>query len=95
MPFDNLQIDKGLMHLAIEETLKRMGNGVFDKVGNKLYKKHKCYFSDCLEHPEYLKDVLQEIFGNASVSIIDSITNYLSEYSNKKSISNFLVQISK
>jgi len=81
------------MNLAIEETLQGIGKGVFQQVGNKLYKKHRCYFVDCLEHPEYLSDILQEMFGKASESIIESIRNKLVEFSGNKPISQFLVHL--
>ena len=93
MDFDRTQVEKALMQLATEKALQEMGKRVFKEVGIRLYEKHECYFSDCLEHPEYIKNVLQEMFGNASRVIIDSIRNNLEEFSDNRSISNFLVQL--
>ena len=95
MDFDQRQVDRGLIHCAIEKASRNIGDRTVKEVGNSLFKKHRCYFADCLEHPEYLKDVLGEIFGKASIVIIDSIQTDLKEFTEKKDISTFLVQISK
>ena len=95
MNIDQIIVEKGLSHLAIEKALLNIGERALKQVGNQLYAKHRCYFSDCLEHPEYLKDVLDEIFGKASIAIIDSIQIDLKEFTEKKTISKFLVQLSR
>lgn len=95
MDFDQVQVDKGLTHIAIERALQNIGDRTFKQVGNRLYAKHGCYFADCLEHPEYLKDVLEETFGKASIAIIDSIQKDLEQFTEKKTISRFLVQLAQ
>ena len=93
--FNSDEIDKALITLAIERTLLDMSKKAYEEVGNRLYKKHGCYFMDCLEHPEYLTEILKEIFGNSSTLIVESIKNTLHESKDKKTISRFLAQISE
>ena len=62
-----------------------------EEVEGRLYSKHHVYFSDSLEHPEFLSDILKEIFGNAYPAIIDSIRKNLKDHTYKKSIEEFLV----
>ncbi len=86
---------KALVSLAVEQTLLKIGRPILEKTGNRLYAKYKCYFSDCLDHPEYLADVLREIFGNAHTSIVTEIKKDLIKFENQKQITNFLTVISK
>jgi hypothetical protein len=50
---------------------------------------------ECYEHPEYLNKVLKKIFGNAYVTIVDSIKKELDEYMKQKSIEHFITVISE
>lgn len=92
---DQRQIERGLVHCTIEKALRGIGDRTCKEVGNSLFKKYECYFADCLEHPEYLKNVLGEIYGKASMAIIDSIQDDLKEFTEQKPISTFLVQLSR
>ncbi|MBI3639512.1 MAG: hypothetical protein HY223_04265 [Thaumarchaeota archaeon] len=85
---------KALVSLAIEKALLEIGNAALEEVGNSLYSKYRCYFIDCLEHPEYLKDVLNQIFGLSHDSIIQSIEKNLGDLAHQKPITEFLVAIS-
>ncbi|QLH09656.1 response regulator [Candidatus Nitrosotenuis sp. DW1] len=80
-----------LISFVIYDTLKKISESALNEVGNRLHAKHNCYFSDCLEHPEYLRDTLREIFGNGCQPIIDTINKELAEVAQQKQISNFLV----
>lgn len=93
---DSHQIaQKALVSFVIEQSLLDMGNLVLDEVGSRLYEKHQCYFSDCLDHPEYLRDVLQEIFGDSYKSITDKIRQKLTDLEDQKPIENFLSIVSQ
>jgi phage regulator Rha-like protein len=50
---------------------------------------------DCLEHPEYLKDVLNQVFGRSHDSIIKSIEKNLAEFANQRPIAEFLAAMSE
>lgn len=86
---------KALVSFTITQAIDQISPSTTDKVGNRLYEKYGCYFSDCLEHPEYLGDVLKEIFGNGSVAIVKIIRERLAEFETQQPISNFLSVISE
>ncbi|MBI5145789.1 MAG: response regulator [Thaumarchaeota archaeon] len=88
-PVDNAK--KALVSFTVTQTLLQMSSSTANEVGSRLYAKYNCYFSDCLEHPEYLKDILQEIFGNGSTAVIKTIKERLAAYEDQEPISNFLV----
>ncbi len=80
-----------LVSFVIYDTLKKISESALNEVGSRLYAKHNSYFYDCLEHPEYLRDILKEIFGNGYQPIIDTINKELVNVAEQKQISNFLV----
>ncbi|MBS3926591.1 MAG: hypothetical protein KGZ34_07885 [Nitrosarchaeum sp.] len=84
-----------LISVTISQTLYEISEAVHDDVGNALYKKYNCYFHDCLNHPEYLVDVIQQIFGDGYISIIHSINKKLEEFSYQKPINEFLLGLYK
>ncbi len=92
-PINRDEVQKALVSLSIERTLRAISNATCEEVGNRLYAKYKCYFVDCLEHPEYLKDILDQIFGPSHESIIQSIERFLGELADKKPIAEFLAVI--
>ena len=91
---DNV-VKKGLVALAIEQTLIGMGKPVLEEVTRRLLKEYKCYVPDCYEHPEYLKKILGDLYGSAHSTITDSIQNKLSEFRNKESIAQFITVMVK
>ena len=80
-----------LVSFVIYDTLKQISESALEEVGNRLYAKYNSYFSDCLEHPEYLRNIIKEIFGNGCQPIIESIKKKLEDLAEQKQISNFLV----
>lgn len=86
---------KALVSFVIERVLLNMGQLALDEVGHRLYEKHQCYFSDCLQNPQYLREVLEELFGDSYKSITDQIQKRLAELHDQKPIANFLGVISK
>ena len=89
------EVTSALVSIAIGQSLHEISDAVYDDVGNALYKKYKCYFHNCLEHPDYLVDILQQIFGYGYISIVNSINNRLQEFSYQKPINEFLLEIHK
>ncbi|MGI0073847.1 MAG: hypothetical protein ACREA3_08550 [Nitrosotalea sp.] len=85
---------KALIAVAIETVLLKMGKPVYDQVTYNLYKEYRCYIPDCYEHPEYLKRILQDLFGKSSATIVESIKKYLGEYVEQKGIDAFIAVIS-
>ena len=86
-------IRKALVSLAIESALLEVSSATLEEVGNRLYAKHHSYFMDCLEHPEYLNDILSQMFGPSHESIIQSIKKSLEAFIDQKPIAEFLTSI--
>lgn len=87
------QIKKALIAFSIEKALLEMGGPVFQKVTDALKDDYNCYVPDCYEHPEYLKRILSDLYGNAHTTIIASIKENLEEFSHQPSVKQFLVAI--
>lgn len=93
MDATDLQIKKALVSFAIEKSLLQMGEPVFQKVTKTLKDDYNCYIPDCYEHPEYLKRVLSDIYGNAGLSIINSIKEDLAEFSGQGPVQKFVLAL--
>ncbi len=94
MDADINQSRRGLVSLAIETVLRGIGKSTFAEVTRKLYKDYRCYLPDCYENPEYLKRILQDLYGRSSGSIIESIKNSLKDLETQKGIDAFIAGIS-
>jgi len=88
------QIKKALIAITIERVLLKMGKPVLDAFTKKLYKNYNCYVPDCSDHPEYLIQVLKEMYGNSYKTIVSPMIDDLKEFSHQKFISNFIKIIS-
>jgi hypothetical protein len=93
MDIADTQIKKALVAFAIEKALLDMGEPVFQKVTKTLKDDYNCYIPDCYEHPEYLKRILADLYGNAHTAIINSIKNSLHDFSNQGPIQKFISAI--
>lgn len=89
------QIKKALVSLAIEETLLEISIETLEEVSKRVFENYHCYIPDCYEHPEYLNNVLKDIFGNSYNVIVDSIKKHLGEFALQKPIEEFLVKIGR
>ncbi len=88
------QIKKAIVAISIEKVLLEMGKPVFDTFTKKLYKNYNCYIPDCSDHPEYLDQILKEMYGSSYKTIVDKITELLVEFSYQKSVAEFIKVIS-
>ena len=84
------QIKKALISITIEEVLLEMGKPVLDAFTKKLYKNYNSYLPDCYDHPEYLSQILKEMYGGSSRTMIFEIMDRLKEFSDQKPIENFI-----
>lgn len=84
------QIKKAIVGIVIEKVLLEMGQPIFDTFTKRLYKNYNCYIPDCSDHPEYLNQILKEMYGNSSKTIVDKITSRLAEFSYQKHIADFI-----
>jgi hypothetical protein len=88
------QTKKTLVLVAIERTLlKTGGNPLLDEVNSRLYKKFNSSISECYEHPEYLKKILQEIFGEAHNEIAKTIVKELTAFNYDDKIMQFIEKV--
>ena len=87
---DKYKTRKALVSIAIEKSLLKVGNPVYDLVITKLKEKYDCYLPDCYDHPEYLSEILSGLYGNAHKIIVESINSELQEFSGYNGISSFL-----
>jgi len=84
------QIKKALITITIERVLLEMGKPVLDAFTKKLYKNYNCYIPDCFDHPEYLSQILKEMYGKSSKTLVSEIMDDLVEFSDQKPIANFI-----
>ncbi|MEO9310601.1 MAG: hypothetical protein ABI337_09980 [Nitrososphaera sp.] len=87
------QIKKALVAFAIEKALLDMGEPVFQKVVTTLKDVYNCYIPDCYDHPEYLKRILSDLYGNAHIAIIDSIKSSLQDFLHQDKIQKFIAAL--
>ena len=95
MEYDYDMVRKALVSLAVEKALFEIGKPVYEKVVETLYKEYHCYLPDCYDHPEYLNEILNKLYGSAHDIIVKSINKQLDEFSNHKHIARFLLVISQ
>jgi len=84
---------KTVVVLAIEHTLLKIGKKTLEKVQEEIHQKYKCDISDCYEHPEYLGNILKDLFGDSYNDVVRDVNKYLDEFVYQKPIAEFLARI--
>lgn len=84
-------ISRDLILVVVEQALLEIGTPEFELVESKLKQKYDCDISDCLTHPNYLKIILSELYGDVSQIIINSIEEKLQKASVDKNLEEFLL----
>jgi hypothetical protein len=84
-----------LLAMAVEDALNEMGEPALEIVSNKLFQEYHCLIHDCPEHPDYLANVLKEIFGYANIAVIEKIKKNLGELASERPVEEFISVISK
>ena len=92
-PIDS-DVRKGLVIIAIQESLMKISRNDYEIVLNLLKTKYNCYITDCYLYPEYLRDILEVRYGVASDQVINQIEEKLEEFSNQLPINEFLKGLS-
>ena len=95
MNIDSDHVRKALVAFVIEGSLLKIGKPALDQVSNRLYEEYHCYLGDCYDHPEYLANVLKNLFGKSHTVIVESIRKELSDFVEHKPIEKFLKVISE
>ena len=68
-----------LVIIAVEHALLQMGVPELEKVESRLKNDYNCKIGDCLEHPEYLKRILCDLFGYCYQDILDTIEKVIKD----------------
>ena len=84
---------KAIVVFAIEHTLLKISKNTLEKVQAELRQKYKSDISDCYDHPEYLSEVLKDLFGDSHHDVVRDVNRYLDEFAYQRPISEFLDKI--
>src|ERR1700682_5441746 len=58
---------------CVEIVLMRRGNANYNLVMSKLHSRHNCGIFECVDHPENLRAVLKEVYGENYGSLLNDI----------------------
>ncbi len=72
-----------------------MGKPTYNKVESLLYKKYNSTIADSCDNPQYLCEILKEVFGKSYLEIISSIETRLTDFRHEPIIEEFVAKISK
>lgn len=81
---------KALVALSIEVVLMRTSGPQYFLALSRLERDYECKIADCFEHPEYLKNVLKDVYENSYDKILNDLETELEEIISEKEIMNFL-----
>lgn len=79
-----------LVEVAVEHALLMMGTPELKKVRVMLKDEYDITITESLDHPEYLKKILCELFGSAYQNIIDTIYTVIENKKEEKIVKDFL-----
>jgi hypothetical protein len=82
--------NKSLVVLSVEVVLMRKGGPQYHLVLARLERDYGCKIFDCFEHPDYLKAVLQDVYGSDYQTIVDSLVDDLGEIASEQDVAGFL-----
>ncbi len=84
------QMKKTMVTLALKNTLLELGIQEYDKVVSLLQKDYSCTLEDCFENPEYLRNILKDLFGDSYPDILGSLAENMKSISSQQSIKDFM-----
>lgn len=88
------QMKKTMVTLALKNTLLELGIQEYDKVVSLLQKEHSCTLEDCFENPEYLRNILKDLFGDSYPDILNSLSENMKSIKSQESVKDFLQALS-
>ncbi|HUU47216.1 MAG TPA: response regulator [Nitrosopumilaceae archaeon] len=80
---------KIMVTLAIKNTLLELGIHEYDKIVSLLQKEHSCTLEDCYENPEYLRNILKDLFGDSYPDILNSLSENMKEILTHQTVKDF------
>ena len=81
---------KTMVTLALKNTLLELGIHEYDKIESLLQKDYSCTLEDCYENPEYLRNILKDLFGDSYPDILNSLYENMKEILADESVKEFL-----
>jgi len=88
------QMKKTMVTLAIKNTLLELGIQEYDKIVSLLQKDYTCTIEDCYENPEYLRNILKDLFGDSYPDILNSLSENMKDILSQQSVKDFLQVLS-
>lgn len=88
---NHTNMKRDLITVAVEYALLQMGPPELEKVETRLQNDYNCKIGDCLEHPEYLKRILCDLFGNCYQDILDSIEQVIKDANIDNQVDEFVM----
>ena len=89
------RLERTLVGLVIEQTLLHIGKPVYDKVESLLYERYNSTIANSCDNPQYLCEILKEVFGKSHLEIINSIETRLTDFRYEPIIEEFVAKMSK
>jgi DNA-binding NarL/FixJ family response regulator len=88
------QMKKTMVTLALKNTLLELGIQEYDKIVSLLQKDYTCTLEDCYENPEYLRNILKDLFGDSYPDILNSLSENMKDILSQQSIKDFFQVLS-
>ena len=83
------QMKKTMVTLALKNTLLELGIQEYDKIVSLLQKDYTCTLEDCYENPEYLRNILKDLFGDSYPDILNSLSENMKSIISHQSVKDF------
>jgi two-component system chemotaxis response regulator CheY/two-component system response regulator (stage 0 sporulation protein A) len=83
------QMKKTMVTLALKNTLLELGIQEYDKIVSLLQKDYSCTLEDCYENPEYLRNILKDLFGDSYPDILSSLSENMKSIISHQSVKDF------
>ena len=88
------QMKKTMVTLALKNTLLELGIQEYDKIVSLLQKDYSCTLEDCYENPEYLRNILKDLFGDSYPDILNSLSENMKDILSQQSVKDFFQVLS-
>ena len=69
---------------SIEMAFIKFNGMLWGEVNHQLKMRHGSGFEICLDHPEYLKEILMEICGNSYLQVVKKVTPGFDRFTNER-----------
>ena len=89
------QMKKTMITLALKNTLLELGIQEYDKVVSLLQKDYSCTLENCFENPEYLRNILKNLFGDSYPDILNSLSENMKSITSQQTVKDFLHALSR